>query len=221
MKTAQITTDRQIAIGCFVLVAGLACQPRTGWTEDAYDPMARVSNARLDATRGGVNVDSILLSIGISRAVFVNNELVITTTLNIPGLGPNLRINAPATLLQQLGAGAASDGAGTAVAKSSPAKTDVSKMDVAKSVASKTSAAAPGVSGSPVVILSDQGMTLVQNGAGNIAPQNLPSAGSIVQNTLDNQALRTVTTINAKVHSQAFTKGLNMRSSMRDTYYRR
>jgi hypothetical protein len=192
MKTVQMTIDRNLAILCAALLLSLALHPRISWAQTAFETRVRVSNAQLDSTRGGFDVNSTLLSIGISRAVFINDELVITTTLNMPGLSADSHVNSPATLTRQLGAGA---------------KTDVR---------------APGAPSSPVVILNGNGMSLIQNGPGNTAAlqPNIPSAGSIIQNTLDNQSLRTLTTINAKVFSKSIMQGLNMTSSMRDVYRR-
>lgn len=188
-----MTIGRSLVILCAALLLSLAWHPRVGWAQAAFETRVRVSHEQLDSTRGGFDVNSTLLSIGISRAVFINDELVITTTLNIPGLGANSHVTSPATLTRQLGAGA---------------KTDV-----------PASGARPS---SPVVILNGNGMSLIQNGPGNTAAlqQNLPSAGSIIQNTLDNQAIRSLTTINAKVLSESIMQGLNMTSSMRDVYRR-
>jgi hypothetical protein len=183
-----MTIDRNLAILFAALVLSLALHPRTGWAQAALETRVRVSNAQLDSTRGGFDVNSMLVSIGISRAVFINDELVVTTTLNMPALGANSHVNSPATLTQQLGAGA------------------------------KTAVPAPGAPSLPVVILNGNGMSLVQNGPGNTAA--LPSAGSIIQNTLDNQAIRSLTTINAKVLSKSIMQGRNMTSSMRDTFRR-
>lgn len=188
-----MTIGRYLAILCAALLLSLAWHPRVGWAQAAFETRVRVSHEQLDSTRGGFDVNSTLLSIGISRAVFINDELVITTTLNIPaGLGANFQVNSPATLTRQLGAGA--------------------KPDIP----------APGAPSSPVVILNGNGMSLIQNGPRNTAvlQKNLPSAGSIIQNTLDNQAIRSLTTINAKVLSGSIMQGLNMNSSMRDMFRR-
>ena len=192
MKTVRMTIDRNLAILCAGLLLILALHPRIGWAQAAFETRIRVSDAQLDSARGGFDVNSTLLSIGISRAVFINDELVITTTLNIPGLSANSHVSSPATLTRQLGAGAKSD------------------------------VPATGAPTSPVVIINGNGMSLIQNGPGNTAAlqQNLPSAGFIVQNTLDNQAIRSLTTINAKVLSESIVKGLNMTTSMRDLYRR-
>jgi hypothetical protein len=192
MKTVQTTIGRNLAISCATLLLTLAWHPRVGWAQTAFETRVRVSDAQLDSARGGFDLNSMVVSIGISHAVFINGEPVITTTLNIPGLSANSHVNSPATLTQQLGAGA---------------KTDVPT---------------PGAPFSPVVILNNNGMSLIQNGPGNtvLLQPNLPAGGSIIQNTLDNQAIRSLTTINARVLSQSAMRGLNMTSSMIDTFRR-
>lgn len=60
---------------------------------------------------------------------------------------------------------------------------------------------------------------LVQNGPGNTAPAlagALTSGGTIIQNTLNDQAIKNVTTINASVNSLGLLRGLNAQSSLND-----
>jgi hypothetical protein len=117
---------------------------------------AALAAIELDELRGGfVSAEGLKISIGIERAVFINNELVSTMMLRIP--------------------------------------------DVADIVA--RGAAAAELQGSPV--------SVVQNGPNNSVSQtvldNLGKSGvaTIIQNSLDNQAIRGVTTINASVSGTA------------------
>jgi hypothetical protein len=121
---------------------------------------AALAAIELDELRGGfVSADGLRISIGIERAVFINNELVSTMMLRIP--------------------------------------------DVADIVA--RGAAAVELQGSPV--------TVVQNGPNNTVSQSVMDSlgaggvATIIQNSLDNQAIRGVTTINATV-SGASSLGL-------------
>lgn len=69
---------------------------------------------------------------------------------------------------------------------------------------------------------SDAGNTvaLIQNGGGNVflagatSPSSMPS---IVQNTLDNQAIRTVTIINASINSLELLRSSNLAASVRNS----
>lgn len=59
---------------------------------------------------------------------------------------------------------------------------------------------------------------LVQSGTGNVfAPGSFSStaAGTIIQNTLDNQKIKTITTIDAVVNSSGILRAINLQSSMR------
>jgi len=65
-------------------------------------------------------------------------------------------------------------------------------------------------------------VTVVQNGANNIAPANLPAAAmaTIVQNSLDNQKLLAITRINATVNSAELLRGVRMQQSLQDALNR-
>jgi hypothetical protein len=55
---------------------------RLGFAQTVLRHLPAVSNQRLDSIRGGVDVDSTLkFSIGIERAVFINGQLVTTSSL--------------------------------------------------------------------------------------------------------------------------------------------
>ena len=152
-----------------------------------------VSDARLDALRGGYQVNSLTISVGIARVVFVNGEPVVTTTLNIPMLDAQLAGVMRATAARQ-----------AVAAKAAPGRTG--------------SGPAPAV---PVVIQGKGALSVIQNGGGNTALlQNLPSAGTIIQNTLDNQAIRSITTIDAKVFATGLAQSLNLAASMNDALRR-
>ena len=59
---------------------------------------------------------------------------------------------------------------------------------------------------------------LLQSGTGNVfAPGSFSStaAGTIIQNTLDNQKIKTITTIDAVVNSSGILRAINLQSSMR------
>ena len=61
-------------------------------------------------------------------------------------------------------------------------------------------------------------LALVQNGAGNTfqtGSMNAAAMGTVVQNTLNNQKIQTVTLINATVNSLQIIKSMNIGSSLR------
>jgi hypothetical protein len=60
---------------------------RLGFAQTALSNLPAVSKVRLDSIRGGVDVDSTRkFSIGIERVVFINGQLVTTSTLTISDL---------------------------------------------------------------------------------------------------------------------------------------
>lgn len=123
-----------------------------------------VSAAKLDDVRGGfVTSSGLQLSFGIERAVYLNGNLVTTTSLQLNELG-------------------------------------------------KIS----GAQGLPVS--AELSRALVQNGSGNTFVSNAVSAaalGNIIQNTLDNQKIQTITRIDAAVSAATVLRGIDLQSSMR------
>ncbi|CAB3787263.1 hypothetical protein [Pararobbsia alpina] len=128
----------------------------------------KLSDARLDEMRGGFDVaPGLHVAFGIERMVFVNGELIATTSFNIPN-----------------------------VAQITPQQ-------------AQTLASALGTT------------TLVQNGPGNsfqpvanLASGATSGAATIVQNTLNNQAIKALTTINATVNTLGAYQALNLQSTL-------
>jgi len=122
------------------------------------------SNKRLDAVRGGFDTGSgLLVSFGIERAVYVNGNLVTSTSLYIP---------------------------------------DIGQMSAAQ--ASALAAATSTIS-------------VVQNGPGNTfdpAVLTRTTAGTVVQNSLNNQNIQTLTTLNTTVNTLNMFKSLNLQSTL-------
>jgi hypothetical protein len=128
--------------------------------------LVALSGEKLDEVRGGFMTDGGLrISFGIERAVYLNGNLVATTSLNI--------------------------------------------ADLAKISGGQAQVTTSGTTG---------GLALLQNGAGNVlAPGSITStaAGTVIQNTLDNQKINTITRIDAVVNSSGIMRSINLQSSMR------
>jgi hypothetical protein len=140
---------------------------RLGFAQTVLKNLPAVSNPRLDTIRGGLDLDSTRkFSIGIERAVFINGQLVTTSTLTISDLTFDLT---PSSL--------------------------------------------------PLATLNGTGLKLIQNGPGNIfalsQAQNLPPLATVIQNTLDNQTIRGLTTINATVPTLDLSRNLAISASAR------
>jgi hypothetical protein len=83
--------------------------------------------------------------------------------------------------------------------------------------ASTSAQSAPAVVATSPVTVTTGSVALIQSGDGNLAPANvvLPSAlGAIIQNSLDNQKIQTVTVVNATVNSLEILKSQNLHSSI-------
>jgi len=73
---------------------------------------------------------------------------------------------------------------------------------------------------SPISSVSSSpgGLTLIQNGAGNVflsGPVSAANVGTVIQNTLNDQKIQTVTAINATVNSLQLVRSQNFQSSLR------
>ncbi|WP_321927932.1 hypothetical protein [Paraburkholderia guartelaensis] len=128
----------------------------------ASPELVAVSESRLDDMRGGFDLPSgLVVSFGISRAAFVNGNLVAQTSFNIP---------------------------------------DIANMTAqqAQMLANANTAA------------------LVQVGPHNSMQQGgLPGlTGAVIQNSLNNQQIQALTTINAGVNSLGAFKAMNFLSTM-------
>lgn len=184
-----------------------------------------VAQERLDDLRGGFDVGAGLqVSFGIERAVIINGALVVATSLTIPDVS---RITADqatrlaAALGVAAGAGAAAGAAvNNAMASNPITAANGSSGTGASSSSTGTSASAAGTPGPSVTSLpasaiaaagaavtSNGLLNLIQNGPGNsIAASALAgSPATVIQNSLNNQTIQSLVTINAGVNTlQAF-----------------
>jgi hypothetical protein len=200
-----------------------------GWTP--------VAESRLDELRGGFEAAGLQVSFGIERAVYINGDLVVSTSLTIPDVS---RITAEqAGRLAAALQGAANAGATAAAAvnaalgrngttTSNPGSPGTSSSSPGTGSASATASAGqpgtgtatPGAASAstsvpaPSVIATATGtvatnglLNLVQNGPGNsFDPATLASSpATVIQNTLSNQSIQSLLTIDAGVNTlQAF-----------------
>lgn len=80
-----------------------------------------------------------------------------------------------------------------------------------------------GAAGPAVVLPPGATVALIQNGGGNSVAGNVlngAALGTIIQNSLDNQKIQTVTTINATVNSVQALQGLRMQNSLQEALNR-
>jgi hypothetical protein len=129
------------------------------------DQVVALGADRLDDVRGGFTTpEGLKVSFGIERAVYLNGDLVTTTSLNV---------------------------------------SELSKISGGRAQVSTT---------------GPESLALVQSGLGNAFQPGTISqtaAGTVIQNTLDNQKIQTITRIDAVVNSSSIIRSMNLQSSMR------
>ena len=136
------------------------------------DGVLALNESKLDQVRGGfVTNNGLQISFGIERAVYINGNLVTTTSLNVSDMGKVTAGQTPSA-----------------------------------SVSTALNSAVQG------------GTTLIQNGAGSTfqsGPVSAASLGTVIQNTLNNQKIQSLTLVNATVNSLQMLKAQNFQSSLR------
>ncbi|SOY60361.1 flagellin [Cupriavidus taiwanensis] len=215
-----------------------------GWKPVAHD--------KLDDMRGGFEMSGLQVSFGIERAVYINGDLVVATSINIPDisritadqaarlaatLGPAIAASTNAAVANALagnpvtadaaaamganGAGAAASASGGAGAggTASAAANGGAAASAGAAGGSSAAAGAAGAAGLPGTVVSTATGQVVTNGLLNViqnGPGNAASVGAlagtpvtVIQNTLNNQSIRSLMTIDASVNTlQAFRSQL-------------
>jgi hypothetical protein len=139
--------------------------------------LAALDTQSLDDVRGGFDMNGISFTIGIERAVYINGNLIATNVLNVKEL--------------QSAVGGAS------MASALPANSATTVAGVQSGTANKV---VPQVSQNSQQVSSGS-LGVIQNGPGNnVASQVIQNpAATVIQNSLNNQTIQNVTTINASV----------------------
>jgi hypothetical protein len=154
--------------------------------------LAAVDTQSLDDVRGGFDRNGISFTIGIERAVYINGNLVATNVLNIKDL--------------QSAVGRAS------MTSALPVNSATTATGVQNGATNK---AAPLVSQNSQQVSSGS-LGVIQNGPGNYVANQVsqnPSA-TVIQNSLNNQTIQNVTTINASVNSIQMTRALSIQNAI-------
>jgi hypothetical protein len=195
----------------------------TGWKP--------VEQERLDDMRGGFDVGGLQVSFGIERAVYINGALVVATSINIPdvsrittdqatklaaALGPSIISSTQNSVNASLAGSPATAGSASSAGASSTASSGAGAPGSAgTATANGASASSTGAAGSSMVVIgtptgqvvTNGVMTVIQNGPGNAAAvgSTAGAPATVIQNTLNNQSIRSLMTIDASVNTlQAF-----------------
>lgn len=184
-----------------------------------------VAQERLDDLRGGFDVGAGLqVSFGIERAVFINGALVVATSLTIPdvsritaaqasqlavalGVAAGAGAGAGAAVSSALAANPVTGTNGSSTASSSSSSTGTSASATGNPGTTLTSLPATAVSAGSAVVTTNGALSLIQNGPGNSAAASMLAGtpATVIQNTLNNQSIQNLVTINAGVNTlQAF-----------------
>lgn len=154
-----------------------------------------VSEAVLDSMRGGFQRDSDgpFMSFGIERNVFDNGKLVSFTVLKIP------------------------DMARFADRNWSPFADHSNMKPVAGHSSAKPFAGHGHTDTRPVVHPRSDTFALIQSGPGNSLPSDLsalPPFMTVIQNSLDNRAIRTETVIDVTVEALTWARSLQLGNAL-------
>jgi len=167
-RQAASCRGRWAIVGLCALLLASASQAQNHTSQPPDDSMwLAASDRTLDRLRGGFDLGAgLLVSFGISRAVYINDQLVTSTSF-------------------QLGD----------IAKVTPAQAVVLSQQIASQV------------------------QIVQNGPGNtVEPGALAvPLASYIQNTLNNQTLRTQTVIQASTNGLSALKSMNLQATISET----
>ncbi len=200
----------------------------------------KASNPELDHIRGGFSIDTptgrLEIAIGITRAVAVNDQLVAVSQLVLPDVSQIIAAaRAQAEVAKTSGLAAGQAAAAVASQAAVQALANAAALNAPSGTPANASASGSTANGGalPVPALqqvlvngmasgSDGQVTafgnalVIQNGPGNVAPLPASFNGTllllptIVQNSLNDQVLRTLTLVNASVSNISAFNALSL-----------
>lgn len=222
-----------LPVGLCALLLGNAVQARSSLSPPLAEPneseqgslWLAASDRTLDQLRGGFDLGTgLLVSFGISRAVFINGQLITSTLFQIGDLS-KLTTAQAAALGQQIlaqpqivqnGLGNPQNSGSSTVPTALGQQVSTQQQPVVQNGLGNTPN--PGVVTVPASPLQ-QGSTqtlVVQNGPGNTLDPGaltLPLA-TLIQNTLSNQIIRNQTVIQATSNAQGLVKNMNLQATI-------
>lgn len=186
----QLRRTLQLCVGLF------ACTTtQSALSAPAFEDCRIASDAELDDMRGGFEVNlngaQLMLSFSLERVTYINGELVASMRISVPDLS-NLQAGgiSPTTIRVE-------------TLPIDPTATDATRTLQPRLAAQHINGLGPAV-------------TVIQNGAGNTftLPLSLNSLTTVIQNTVDNQIIRNMTTLNATIVNQALSRAMEITSSI-------
>ena len=166
-----------------------------------------VGDDTLAAMRGGFDLGGgVMVSFGISRVVTVNGVVLSSTSFQLPDLG---RITAAQIAAFERYLGSTSV---VQVGSGNTAPTAPTSEGGASVASSSGSAGSPGA--------SSQAGTSASPATAGSATTTFSSPATVVQNTLNNQAIQTRTVIDATTNALSLARGANTAAALRDALTR-
>jgi len=166
-----------------------------------------VGDDTLAAMRGGFDLGGgVMVSFGISRVVTVNGVVLSSTSFQLPDLG---RITSAQIAAFERYLGSTSV---VQVGSGNTAPTAPTSEGGASVASSSGSAGSPGASG--------QAGTSASPATAGSATTTFSSPATVVQNTLNNQAIQTRTVIDATTNALSLARGANTAAALRDALTR-
>ncbi|MGC1550970.1 MAG: hypothetical protein WA777_20795 [Rhodanobacter sp.] len=169
---------------------------------------APVSNAKLDGVRGGFDLgNGLMASLGIQQVTYINGNLVISNNITIPNVAniTSQQATALATVLNTVN-----------VVQNGPGNT----FDTSSS--GQNMAAVTGQSSAATTAQSNAASTEQSTAAAQIVAasmgQNI-AAATVIQNTLNNQAIRSLTTLNISVNTLDALRSMNLQSTLQSAQF--
>lgn len=203
-----------------------------------------VSDANLDHARGGFDLGGgLVASFGLQEETYINGLLVMSTSINIPDIskitqqqaaalastldGLNLLQNGPGNGVVPGKSATAPNTGSTAQSSSPPAAvtgSNASNGAVVAHVPNQRSTITPAVDappetvGVPVLGAGGVGSAATRNNLGAAAAASALVQGGglaqVIQNTLNNQSIQTLTTLNVSVNTLQALRQMNLQSTL-------
>lgn len=236
-------TTHQNTLRTRALVAALTCAVGSAQAAQAqraamgFVPAAwqAVSDAQLDALRGGFEIKpNLSVSFGFMRSVTINGDLVSEISFHLPDLSSitadQARMVSDALAKANIIQNGIGNRVGASLAGSAlPAVTAPAAPPASVAPAAPQSVAAGAASGAaPIAASVPVAASAPQLPAAQLAPAlptsvslvpmapMVPAAVTVVQNTLDNQAIKSMTVIDAGVNSLGLLRSINVQTVLKD-----
>ena len=201
----SLLTARRIQRSVWPCLCVALCGLTPAWADPAAGAVPpdsawlAASDAQLSALRGGFQVgEGLMVSFGISRVAYINDRLVASTTFHLGDLN---RLTAMQT-------GRLSQLLRPAAPASPLAFQDALQLPLGRALQGADS---PQVLIGPQTALQAQ---VIQNGPGNVVQAlDLPWA-TVIQNSLNEQLLRTQTVINVSSNGLGALRDLNFQNAL-------